>query len=80
MKDSIIYNSDSADINNFKNLAKVITNKNELIKNNSKGIIPCPRDGHSSLIHNNKLIIFGGDRNKLSLNDLYYFNLESFYK
>ena len=78
MKDSLIYNSESSDVNNLKIFAKMMSNKNENMKQNSKGFIPCPRDGHSSIISDNKLIIFGGDRDKLSYCDLYYFDINGY--
>jgi len=37
------------------------------------GNIPTPRDGHSSIIYKDYMVIFGGDRNKFPLNDLYTF-------
>lgn len=37
--------------------------------------LPTPRDGHSSLLYNSSIIIFGGDRNKYPYNDLYSFLL-----
>jgi len=40
---------------------------------------PCARDGHSAAIIKNKMLIFGGDRHKMSFNDVYIFNLEIFF-
>ena len=37
---------------------------------------PCARDGQAACIVNNKLLIFGGDRHLMSLNDLYFFDLD----
>ena len=37
---------------------------------------PCGRDGHSASIYEGKMIIFGGDRHKMSFNDIYVFNLD----
>ena len=37
---------------------------------------PCARDGHSASIYKGKIIIFGGDRHKMSFNDIYLFNLD----
>ena len=39
------------------------------IKDNT--IKPCARDGYMSCLIKNKLIIFGGDRHKMSFNDFY---------
>jgi len=39
------------------------------------GVVPEPRDGHTAEIYkDNMMIIFGGDRNKFSFNDLHIFN------
>ena len=37
---------------------------------------PCARDGHSSVIIKNELVVFGGDRHQMSFNDIYKLNLE----
>lgn len=38
---------------------------------------PCPRAAHSTVIHNNRLVVFGGkDQDGNKLNDLWEFNLE----
>ena len=74
MKHSSIYNLDNKDINT------AILSLDMLLpyKVGDKGIrIPLPRDGQSLNIYNNKLILFGGDRNKYPFNDLYYFNLSN---
>ena len=34
------------------------------------------RDGYSADLYNNHLIIFGGDRHLMALNDLYFLNLD----
>ena len=39
-----------------------------------KGVVPEPRDGHTAEFYNDNMIIFGGDRNKFTFNDLYVFN------
>ena len=39
---------------------------------------PHPRDGHSAVISNNVMIIFGGDRHQMPFNDTYvYFLVEN---
>ena len=35
------------------------------------GNVPCPRDGHTALIINNKMIIIGGDRHQRQYHDIY---------
>ena len=38
---------------------------------------PCARDGHSlNILDQTKLVIFGGDRHKMSFNDIYVIDLE----
>ena len=37
---------------------------------------PCARDGHSASIYKGRIVIFGGDRHKMSFNDIYLFNLD----
>ena len=72
MKHSSIFNLDNKDVNNaILTLDMLLPYKvgNEGIK------IPLPRDGQSFDLYDNKLIIFGGDRNKYPFNDLYCFNL-----
>ena len=38
--------------------------------------VPCARDGHGAAIYNGRMIIFGGDRNKISFSDLYFYMLD----
>lgn len=38
------------------------------------------RDGHSAEIYKGNLLIFGGDRHKMSYNDIFIFNLEKFFE
>jgi hypothetical protein len=37
---------------------------------------PCARDGHVSVIINDELVIFGGDRHQMSFNDIFKLNLK----
>ena len=37
---------------------------------------PCARDGHASLVHEEFMIVFGGDRHMVSFNDAYLFKLD----
>jgi|APCry1669190288_1035285.scaffolds.fasta_scaffold215824_1 hypothetical protein len=40
-----------------------------------KGKQPPARDGHSAIIHEGSMIIFGGDRHHMPYNDVYIFDL-----
>ena len=78
MKHGLIYNS----------IYDKLIKANETLKQNEKamidkdnnfiiGNVPEPRDGQScNLFQNNKLVFFGGDRNKFPFNDLYFFDIE----
>jgi len=39
------------------------------------GRAPYPRDGHSAVIVNDKMLVFGGDRYQMPFNDLYAYSL-----
>ena len=41
-------------------------------------LIPQARDGHSSVVHENTLIIFGGDRHHMPFNDLFMLDLDDY--
>ena len=41
----------------------------------SRGRVPCARSGHSADIYKNYMIIFGGDRGQMALNDIYIYEL-----
>ena len=47
------------------------------VSNTFFGKRPCARDGHKSTIYKNHLIIFGGDRHKMSFNDIHALDLNS---
>mmetsp|Transcript_33794 Transcript_33794/g.38422 ORF Transcript_33794/g.38422 Transcript_33794/m.38422 type:complete len:520 (+) Transcript_33794:41-1600(+) len=47
----------------------------EPVSGRIKGKKPCPRDGHSVAVHDDKMYIFGGDRHHMPFNDLFVFNL-----
>ena len=72
MKNSLIYKIEQDSIINRKT--------NYLLKEGNietkVPTVPIPRDGHSCCIFENKLVIFGGDRNKFPLNDLFTFNMD----
>ncbi len=40
-----------------------------------KGKRPAARDGHSAVLHDGNLIIFGGDRHHMPYNDLFIFDV-----
>ena len=40
------------------------------------GSMPCPRDGHSAVVFNQKMIIIGGDRQQRQYNDFFECNLK----
>ncbi len=37
--------------------------------------LPQPRDGHTSTLYGDRMLVFGGDRNKFPYNDLFIFNI-----
>ena len=39
--------------------------------------MPEARDGHSGVVHDGKLLIFGGDRHHMTFNDTFIFDLEA---
>lgn len=66
------------DTNILKNkVSTLIVNKSSVMNRETMihSSVPIPRDGHSCCQFENYLIIFGGDRNKFPLNDLFRFNL-----
>ena len=36
---------------------------------------PCARDGHVALVHEDNMVIMGGDRHMVAFNDAYYLKL-----
>lgn len=71
---SLIYNCDTSDIKEIKNQFPTYENDKEPF-NFIKGAVPEPRDGHSANIYDgNKILIFGGDRNKFPFSDLFIFD------
>lgn len=45
------------------------------MKNSISGKRPCARDGHSTILVNDTLVIFGGDRHQMSFNDIHAVDL-----
>ena len=41
------------------------------------GIRPFPRDGHSSVLFEGKMIVFGGDRHHMPFNDIFVLDIPS---
>ena len=73
MKHSSIFNLDNKDIN----IAMTALDMLLPYKMGDKGIkMPLPRDGASLDFLEDKLYVFGGDRNKYPFNDLYVYNLK----
>ena len=42
-----------------------------------KGKRPHARDGHSAIVHEGNMIVFGGDRHLMPYNDLFIFDLQT---
>ena len=73
----MIYKMENLTDNNLKQRTMMIEKSNPInLKDRIKyGVIPEPRDGHTAEFYkDNMMIIFGGDRNKFTFNDLYVFN------
>ena len=47
-------------------------------KSIKEGVKPVARDGHTATMMEDKMLIFGGDRHKMSFNDLFSLNLKFF--
>lgn len=75
MKGSLIFKIEEEDHAFIKQLASI--NKIQLSADKIRyKILPLPRDGHSAVINENKMYIFGGDRNKYPFNDFFMFQLK----
>lgn len=75
MKNSNIFSINKAEANLINEKLKDVTKAN--IPQNMlyfKGFPPTPRNGQSALVFGTKLLIFGGDRNKMAFNDMYCFD------
>ena len=76
MKASLVYTSIPDDLKS--GLQKLSENEKAMIDKESVliiGSVPEPRDGQSTITFNgNKLVVFGGDRNKFPFNDLFIFD------
>ena len=76
MKKALVYTSvgDKLEdaLEQLKNNEKAMINKESVF---IYGSVPEPRDGQSCLVYQgDKLVVFGGDRNKFPFNDLFIFD------
>lgn len=76
MKNSIISGIDNVQVNKLKDNVRSLEIKHKKIEISPFGMIPQPKDYHSSGIIGNMFIIFGGDRNRVSDGDVYGFILD----
>lgn len=74
MKGSLIYKIEEEDQAFIKQLASAT--KIQSVDKIRYKMLPLPRDGHSAIISENKMFIFGGDRNKFPFNDFFMFQLK----
>ena len=74
IKNSLIYQIGQEDLNYINSLAD--NNKELKFQKIKEGEVPVPRDGHTTFIYQNKMFVFGGDRNKYPFNDIYFFDFE----
>ena len=72
MKNSLIYRIESEDQIFIKKLSQA--NHNIKLDKIRYGIVPVPRDGHSCFLFDNKMFVFGGDRNKFPFNDMFVYD------
>lgn len=54
--------------------------KKQVIQASLMGKKPCARDGHTAVLAGEQMIVFGGDRNLMSFNDLYAYSMGLQYK
>jgi hypothetical protein len=80
MKESLVFKMENHEAFTLKHHTQLLNLKTDCLVENSSGIVPTPRDGHSTTTYNNSLVVFGGDRNKFSFNDLFIYNLEQEYE
>jgi len=68
-------NKDENDNKKKKNLVSSFEFKKKENCVRINGNAPCPRDGHSALVVNQKMVIIGGDRHQRQYNDFFECNL-----
>jgi hypothetical protein len=59
-----------------ESMEQIILPRATIMNNKIKGNRPCARDGHTGLLFEDMMIIFGGDRHTMSLNDIFSLNLD----
>lgn len=74
MKNSFIFNS--ACRRSKKSSSSINKSDSKFQSCKIVGGIPGPRDGHTSILFENKLIVFGGDRHQMALNDLFEYKID----
>lgn len=72
IKHSLIFKIEHEDINYINKLAQA--NKYLKFERFKYGEVPVPRDGHTVFLHQGRMCLFGGDRNKFPFNDVYFFD------
>ena len=74
IKNSLIYKILPEDASYINKLAE--NNKHLKFERFKYNEVPLPRDGHTAFMFQDKMFIFGGDRNKYPFNDIYFFDFE----
>jgi hypothetical protein len=73
----IVKNADSSFDNYYSTMRKRkgaanLNLRSRIIPNNP----PTARDGHSCVIYEDRMIVFGGDRHHMPFNDMYYLKMK----
>jgi len=78
MKNSLIYKMEQSDSVILRSKVSVLLAKSVVLNKEVTifSSVPIPRDGHTCNLYKNSMVIFGGDRNKFPLNDLFIFTLD----
>ena len=72
MKNSLIFRIEPEDQVFIKKLNQA--NQDIKLDKIRYGIVPVPRDGHSCFMYDDKMYVFGGDRNKFPFNDMFVYD------
>ena len=78
MRNSLIYKTENSDF--IKKESRFSMMNVDFLKEGKKKVskkLPTPRDGVFWGVSENKLFVFGGDRNKFPYNDLHSFELQN---
>jgi hypothetical protein len=76
MKLSLIYKMDMSEAQNLKTRVNTMLSYRNITQDIIKpSTLPNPRDGHTATLFGDRMIVFGGDRNKFPYNDLFIFNI-----